>query len=90
MPGNETPDGEFTRYRIQIQRGDGPDRRGKVEVEIQREVDPDGTTKTATLPNGEKAEYDSQNSAFAEFYYESERAVTLLEDRLGLSEMGDE
>jgi hypothetical protein len=84
---NIETDGEYTRFRISAKRGDGPDQRGKVETELvrkraearidRREVEvelPDGTTKTITV----------DDAPFAEFIFEADRAVTMLENRLGL------
>jgi hypothetical protein len=87
---------EYTKVRMQAQRGDGPDRRGKVEVEMLREVEgqnEDGdnpnrrTTTVAVGPDGNiPAAATVDDSVFAEFHYETERAVALLEDRLGLDD----
>jgi len=81
---------EYTKLRMQAQRGDGPDRRGKVEVEMLREDDEpteDRTVSVGVGPDGDiPAAATVDDSVFAEFHYETERAVALLEDRLGLDD----
>lgn len=81
--------GEYVRYRMQIQRGDGPDRRGKVEVEMQREhpeARQDRDAEEVVLPDGRTIAAQVDNAAFASFFHETDRALTLLEERLGLGE----
>lgn len=86
---NDDDSGEYTRYRMQIQRGDGPDRRGKVEVEIQREH-PEARAnldaQQVELPNGETTEALVGSAAFSEFLFEVDRATHLLEQQLGLED----
>lgn len=80
-------DTEYTKHRIQVQRGDGPDRRGKVETEIVRERhDKTGKPVDVELPNGETVTVTPHSEAFGELVLESERAVAVLEERLGLDQ----
>lgn len=82
-------DGEYTRYRMSVQRGDGPDRRGKVEVEMVREREPSRESQTVDV-GGREVTTQMEDSAFAEFLLESDRSVRLLEERLGLNDDGPE
>lgn len=83
---------EYVKFEMKVQRGDGPDRRGDVRVELQREIDDvDRTEKLmVSRPDGEdvRVETNPHHSAFGEFVYETERAVDLLCNRLGLDDDG--
>ena len=76
-------DGEYTRFRMNIQRGEGVDRRGDVTVEMVRETAHDSTATVEYSNRSQKIRVD--NEAFSEFVFETDRAVTLLENRLGLT-----
>jgi KaiC/GvpD/RAD55 family RecA-like ATPase len=87
MSPEDEPAGEYNRYRLKLQRGDGPDRRGDVAVEVVREVDPDRDLKRShevELPDGNTVRVATDDEAFAEFYMEARRAEGVLLDRLGL------
>ena len=89
-PEDDLPPG-YSRYRMKIQRGDGPDRRGDVAVEVVREVGPSkgaGKTREVELPNGDTVYATLDDAAFAEFYLEAQRAEGVLLDRLGLDREG--
>lgn len=77
-------DGEYTRFRMNIQRGEGVDRRGDVSIELVREKDGGGETVQY-----ENKSVEVDHSAFTEFAFETDRSVKLLEDRLGLSKGED-
>lgn len=83
----ETPDGEYTRFKAKIQRGDGIDRRGDVEVEVVRErseVRVDLDEIEHEIADDVSVTTLADHGPFAEFSFELERAVRLLEDQLGL------
>lgn len=88
MSNTDDSDGthEYTRLSMNIQRGEGVDRRGDVSVEIQRERNPSNETETAIEIDGETFPAPVNDEAFAEFYHETSRAVKLLEKRLGLGD----
>lgn len=77
-------DGEYTRFRMNVQRGEGVDRRGDVSVEMIREREPASTAKIKFEDGEQKTLVD--NETFAEFVFETRRAVKLLEDRLGIED----
>jgi len=84
---------EVTRYRANIQRGDGPDQRGDVTVEMVREKDSDPETRDVRLDRsgvdleaGEDGLVGIDDAPYAEFVYELDRAVAALETALDLDE----
>lgn len=87
-PSNDPRDieGEYTRFRANIQLGDGPDRRGDVTIEIVREREEvaSQTPREVELPSGERIQTETMDAAFAEFYIELDRASTTLRETLGL------
>lgn len=89
---SDRPD-EYVRFEMKVQRGDGPDRRGDVRVELQREISGDGDTVPTEVESTEgietATEFQPHHSAFAEFAFETERATDLLCGRLGLDDNGD-
>lgn len=85
------------RFRINIQRGDGPDRRGDVTIErrwTREELDEmddpeDRMDVMVPDPTGkyiESEEVTLNTAAFAEWYMAVKRGVTALESRLHLDE----
>lgn len=83
--------GEFTRFRANIQLGDGPDQRGDVTVEVVREPSEDRHVRPVTIPTGDdtadiEVESFADDEAFAEFYREISRARRTLAEQLGLPE----
>lgn len=89
----EEQDGAYTRYSAKIQRGDGVDRRGDIQVEMVREHPEslvDTTRHTVELPNGREVKFDADDRAFAEFYFSLQRAEGVLTETLGLDESPDE
>lgn len=92
MAREDDPADEFVRFRINIQRGDGPDRRADVTVESVRQVSPDSsahrTDVEVLLPDGETMVVEDvpvESEAFASWYFEVQRADLALRDRLGLA-----
>lgn len=93
MPSDYDPIDEFTRFRANIQLGDGPDRRGDITVEMVREVGTERPTRSIHTP---EAVTDSvpavdvsapcNDQQFAEFYHELMRGGSALREALGLNE----
>lgn len=87
---------EYTRFRANIQLGDGPDQRGDVTVEMQREATDDRVEREVRVPSSQ-ADRDAEvlttakcnDAQFAEFYNELMRGRAALSDALGL-EHGDD
>lgn len=89
---DETEPTEITRFKMNIQRGEGVDRRGDITVETVRERDrgANGTEREVTLPSGETVTVETHDDAFAEFYFEAERAKRVLIQTLGLTDADQE
>lgn len=62
---DEEPLGEYTRRKMKVQLGDGPDQRGEVTVEMVRDA-------------------TDEDTAFADWYQETDRATRNLREQLGL------
>lgn len=84
---NET---EYTRLKANFQRGEGVDRRGDVTIEIVRERDEDAPPREIELPDGETVEVACDDATFAEFYFEAQRAESVLIETLGLDEIEED
>lgn len=87
MP-DEDAESEYTRFQSKIQLGDGVDRRGDIQVEIVRERAPPSelTAREVTLPSGETVAVGTDDTAFAEFYFEVQRKTDVLREQLGLDD----
>jgi hypothetical protein len=88
---------EMTRFRCNVQLGNGPDQRGDVTVEMVREPNDDRNERHVIVPEAVTDEASTMNveapcndADFAEFYHELERASTALRDVLGLDDDGGE
>lgn len=73
--GNQTDEeftsmGPYTRRKVKVQLGDGPDQRGEVTLEAVREY--------------EEESGDADDAGFAEWSLEVDRSVRVLRDQLGL------
>lgn len=102
MSEREHEPGEFTRLKMKMQLGDGPDRRGEITVETVRERDEDSPLTEMGMENvpigirdGEVDLVDVEgvpvdHATFAEFMLETQRARALLRKRLGLDDEDDE
>lgn len=97
---DEDPEaGEYVRTKADIQLGEGVDRRGSIEFEMQqeintnRETEPEQNVVDVPLPNGGTAEVVNaprDDIAFARFVLELQRRVQLLRDQLRLHDDGEE
>ncbi len=89
-------EGEYTKFRAKVQLGDGPDQRGSIEVELQREPDEDREERFVAMPESATMESPSMDveakmndAQFAEFYHELSRGTEALRQSLGLEEDDD-
>jgi hypothetical protein len=89
-------DAEYTRRKVKLQVGDGPDARGEVTVEMVRERAPEDETtprhESVVMQTGEsqRVRFGTDDAAFAEWVFEVNRSVDVLRDSLGLEDGGDD
>lgn len=95
---DEDFDGEYTRFRANIQLGDGIDQRGDVTVELVREPNENRNERETGIPltdserehinldgrDMEVVDTPCNDREFAEFYNELQRASNALRDALNL------
>lgn len=83
----EDAPGEYTRFRTNIQLGDGPDQRGDMTVEIVRVIDEETPRReTHAVTHEGPIETALTDAHFAEFALEVGRATDLLKNELGLTD----
>lgn len=87
----DEPSGEYTRFRANIQLGDGPDQRGDVTVEMVREPGEDRAERYVAIPEAATEQAPAMDvpaqmndAHFAEFYHELQRGRRALREALGL------
>jgi len=91
MASDHDPMDEFTRFRANIQLGDGPDQRGDITVEMVREPALDREERSVVMPESNTDEAPAMDVTapandqdFAEFYHELMRGRRALREALGL------
>jgi len=97
MSRDHDPAEEFTRFKANIQLGDGPDQRGDITVEMVREPGEEREERSVVMPESNTDEAPSMDvtapandADFAEFYHELMRGRRALREALGLDAEEDD